>query len=104
MTGLPTRFGGIQYGTNFSTQPYFVTFPLPSLKGEAALPLMVQLYVNGVLKIPQEVPPGPFTVPAVPVVMGAGQATMVVQDMLGRQQVISAPFYATSNLLKSWSG
>ena len=101
MTGLPTRFGGIQYGTNFSTQPYYVTFPLPTLKGEAALPSTVQLYVNGVLKSTQQVPPGPFTVPAVPVVTGAGQATMVVQDMLGRQQVISAPFYATSNLLKS---
>ncbi|MGH8281629.1 MAG: fimbria/pilus outer membrane usher protein, partial [Gammaproteobacteria bacterium] len=35
-----------------------------------------------------------------PVVTGAGQTTMVVQDMLGRTQVISAPFYATSNLLK----
>jgi outer membrane usher protein len=101
MTGLATRFGGIQYGTNFSTQPYTVTFPLPTLKGEAALPSTVQLYVNGILKSTQQVPPGPFTVPAVPVVTGAGQATMVVQDMLGRQQVISAPFYATSNLLKA---
>jgi outer membrane usher protein len=101
LTGLATRFGGIQYGTNFSTQPYFVTFPLPALKGEAALPSTVQLYVNGVLKSTQQIPPGPFTVPAVPVVTGAGQATVVVQDMLGRQQVISAPFYATSNLLKA---
>jgi outer membrane usher protein len=101
LTGLATRFGGIQYGTNFSTRPYFVTFPLPALKGEAALPSTVQLYVNGVLKSTQQVPPGPFTVPAVPVVTGAGQATVVVQDMLGRQQVISAPFYATSNLLKA---
>ena len=74
--------------------------PLPSLKGEAALPSTVQLYVNGVLKTPSRAT-GPFTVPAVPVVTGAGQATMVVQDMLGRQQVISAPFYAASNLLKS---
>jgi outer membrane usher protein len=101
LTGLATRFGGIQYGTNFSTRPYFVTFPLPALKGEAALPSTVQLYVNGMLKSTQQVPPGPFTVPAVPVVTGAGQATVVVQDMLGRQQVISAPFYATSNLLKA---
>ena len=101
LTGLATRFGGIQYGTNFSTQPYFVTFPLPSLKGEAALPSTVQLYVNGVLKSTQQVPPGPFSVPAVPVVTGAGQATVVVQDLLGRQQVINAPFYATSALLKA---
>jgi outer membrane usher protein len=101
LTGLATRFGGIQYGTNFSTQPYFVTFPLPALKGDAALPSTVQLYVNGVLRATQQVPPGPFTVPAVPVVTGAGQATVVVQDMLGRQQVISAPFYASSSQLKA---
>ena len=101
MTGLPVRMGGIEYGTNFATQPYFVAFPLPTLKGEAALPSTVQLYVNGLLKNTQQVPPGPFTVPAVPVVTGAGQATMVVQDILGRQQVISAPFYASSDLLKA---
>ncbi len=101
MTGLATHFGGIQYGTNYSTQPYFVSLPLPTLKGEAALPSTVQLYVNGVLKSTQQVPPGPFTVPAVPVVTGAGQATMVVQDMLGRQQVISAPFFTAANMLKA---
>ncbi|MGA9853152.1 MAG: fimbria/pilus outer membrane usher protein [Gammaproteobacteria bacterium] len=101
MTGLAVRMGGIQYGTNFSTQPYFVTFPLPALNGQAALPSTVQLYVNGVLKSTQQVPPGPFTVPAVPVVTGAGQAMMVVQDMLGNQQVINASFYATSTLLKA---
>jgi outer membrane usher protein len=100
MAGLATRFGGIQYGTNFSTQPYYIAFPLPTLKGEAALPSTVQLYVNGMLKSTQQVPPGPFTVPAVPVVTGAGQTTMVVQDILGRQQVISTPFYAAPNMLK----
>lgn len=101
MTGLPVRLGGVQYGTNFATRPYFITFPLPVIGGQAALPSTVQLYVNGVLKKSQQVPPGPFSVPAVPVVTGPGTATLVVRDLLGREQVISESFYASSNLLKS---
>jgi len=101
MTGLAVRMGGIQYGTNFATRPYFITFPLPTIGGQAALPSTVQLYVNGLLKETQQVPPGPFSIPAVPVVTGPGTATVVVQDMLGREQVITSSFYASSNLLKS---
>lgn len=101
MTGLAVRLGGIQYGTNFATRPYFITFPLPVIGGQAALPSTVQLYVNGVLKKSQQVPPGPFSVPAVPVVTGPGTATLVVRDLLGREQVISESFYASSNLLKA---
>ncbi len=101
MTGLAVRMGGIQYGTNFTTQPYFITFPLPTIGGQAALPSTVQLYVNGLLKETQQVPPGPFSIPAMPVVTGPGTATIVVQDMLGREQVISSSFYASSDLLKS---
>ena len=100
LTGQAVRFGGIQYGTNFSTQPYLITFPLPMISGQTALPSTAQLYVNGVLKSTQQLPPGPFVVPAVPVVTGAGTATIVVQDILGRQQIINLPFLATSQLLK----
>jgi outer membrane usher protein len=101
LTGLPVPFGGVQYGTNFATRPYFITFPLPVIGGQAALPSSVQLYVNGVLKESKQVPPGPFSVPAVPVVTGPGTATLVVRDLLGREQVISESFYASSNLLKA---
>ncbi|MDE2345440.1 MAG: fimbrial biogenesis outer membrane usher protein, partial [Gammaproteobacteria bacterium] len=100
MTGLAVRMGGIQYGTNFATRPYFINFPLPTIGGQAAVPSTVQLYVNGLLKETQQVPPGPFSIPAVPVVTGPGTATIVVQDMLGHQQVITSSFYASENLLK----
>lgn len=100
-TGLAVRLGGLQYGTNFATRPYFVTFPLPTIGGQAALPSTVQLYVNGLLKESRQVPPGPFSVPAVPAVTGPGTATLVVRDMLGREQVITESFYASSNLLKA---
>src|SRR3546814_6682631 len=36
--GLPLRYGGIRFGRNFEVQPGFVTLPMPSLNGSAALP------------------------------------------------------------------
>jgi outer membrane usher protein len=36
--GTPVRFGGVQYATNFNTQPGFFTQPLQSFTGQAALP------------------------------------------------------------------
>lgn len=38
--------------------------------------------------------------PAVPVVTGPGQVTLVVRNALGREQVITTAFYASSRLLK----
>jgi outer membrane usher protein len=99
MTGLAVRFGGVQYGTNFATQPGLATLPLPSIGGSAAVPSTVQLYVNGVLQRTQDVQPGPFIVPTVPVSSGPGTITLVVRDLLGREQVVTAPFYAANTLL-----
>ena len=36
--GRAVRFGGIQFGTNFSTQPGFITYPMQSVAGQAVLP------------------------------------------------------------------
>jgi outer membrane usher protein len=47
-----------------------------------------------------EVPTGPFSIPDLPVVTGQGQVQLVVRDLLGREQVITDSFYASSRLLK----
>src|SRR5262249_47688121 len=60
--GGAVRFGGLQWGTNFATQPGLVTMPLPSIGGESALPSTLELYVNNALRVRQDVPEGPFTV------------------------------------------
>lgn len=99
-TALAVRMGGIKYGTNFSTRPYFVTFPMPGLRGSAALPSTVDLYVNGLLKGSEQVPAGPFSVPTVPVETGPGKARLVVHNALGQAEVITTSFYASSSLLK----
>jgi outer membrane usher protein len=99
--GRSVRFGGIQYGTNFSTQPTLVTTPLLSAKGEAVVPSTVDVFVNGQPVASEQVRPGPFQIDGVPAINGAGQMQVVVTDALGRQQVVSQPYYAGTSLLRS---
>lgn len=98
--GRPVRFGGIQWGTDFTTRPDFVSFPMPALAGEAALPSTLDLYVDNALRLSSDVSPGPFTIDDVPVVSGEGQISVVVRDLLGREQVITQPYYASTELLR----
>ena len=98
--GGAIRFGGVQWATNFSTQPGFTSFPLPGMSGEAALPSTVDLYVNNALRMSREVPSGPFSIEDLPVTTGQGDARLVVTDILGREQIITQPFYATPRLLQ----
>jgi outer membrane usher protein len=98
--GRAIRFGGLQFGTNFATRPEFVPFPLPSMSGEAAVPSVVDVYVNNSLAASSNVPAGPFSVQDVPVVTGDGQIRLVVRDALGREQVIAQDFYTSTALLR----
>lgn len=97
--GRSVRFGGIQFGTNFSTQPAFVTFPPQSATGQAVLPSTVDVFVNNALITRQNVPPGPFSISNLPVINGAGEVQLVMTDLLGRQQIVTRPFYGSQDLL-----
>jgi outer membrane usher protein len=99
--GRSARFGGVQFGTNFSTQPTLVTTPLLSAQGEAIVPSTVDVFVNGRRVASEDVPPGPFTIDRLPPITGAGQMQVVVTDALGRQQVVSQPYYAGQTLLRA---
>ncbi|WP_218813706.1 fimbria/pilus outer membrane usher protein [Rickettsiella endosymbiont of Dermanyssus gallinae] len=94
------RFAGVQYATNFNTQPNLVTFPLPGYEGEAAIPSTVDVFVNSVLNQQQIVNNGPYIFNNIPVISGAGTVNIVTQDLLGRSQVVSFPYYASPLLLK----
>lgn len=94
------RFAGVQWGNNFDLHPELVTLPLLSMAGEAELPSTVEVYVNDALRLRENIEPGPFDIDQIPVVTGAGQARVVVTDILGRQQVITQDFYASNQLLR----
>jgi outer membrane usher protein len=98
--GQAVRFAGVQYGRNFATQPGFVTIPLQSASGVAVLPSTVDIYINNALSAQRQVPPGPFAIRDLPVVTGSGQITMVVRDLLGREQVVTQAFTSSLQLLR----
>ena len=99
--GRPVRFGGIQYGTNFNTRPGFITFPLQAASGVAALSSVVDVFVNGNRVGEQSVKPGPFSITNIPPITGQGDIQLVVRDAAGREQVITQPFYASTQLLRA---
>ena len=98
--GRSIRFGGVQYGTNFSLQPDLITYPLQGFSGTAVVPSTVDVFVNGSRIAAQPVESGPFTLNNVPLVSGAGDVQLVIRDAFGQQQVITQPFYANRRLLR----
>lgn len=100
MWGNVVGFAGFQIGTKFSTQPRFVSYPLPSIEGTARMPSVVDLYINNALVYRREVPTGAFDINALPALNGQGEMSLVTTDLLGRQQVVALPYYASSNLLR----
>jgi outer membrane usher protein len=97
----PIRMGGLQVRTDFGLQPGLVTFALPTVTGQAALPSTADVLVNGVRQFSQQVTPGPFQLRQPPTVTGAGTIDVAVQDALGHQTITSLPFYVSPDLLET---
>ena len=95
----PARYGGLRWGRDFGMRPGFITFPQVSLSGEAALPSTVEVLVNNARRMSLPVAPGPFELPNVPVITGAGELNLVVRDLLGRETVVQQSYYASPRLL-----
>jgi len=100
ISGRSVYFGGVQFAKNFSLQPGFVTQPIPTVTGLSAAPSTVELYVNDALRQTSKVPSGPFSIDNFPALTGAGEARVVVRDILGRETVITQPFFSNANLLE----
>ena len=97
----PFRYGGVQWGTRFALQPGYISYPTPTLRGSAALPSAVEVYVNDTLRYQGRTDAGPFAVSNVPVLTGAGEMRFATTDALGVQRVVVAPYYVSSNLLRA---
>jgi outer membrane usher protein len=94
------RMGGFQLSRDFHVRPDLITVPLPSFAGTAAVPSAVDLFVDGYRRQSTTTAPGRFVLDNIPVVNGAGQATIVTTDAVGRQVSATIPFYVSSELLK----
>lgn len=95
----PARYAGLRFSRDFSLQPGYITFPLPTITGSAALPSTVDLLINNQRIQSTAVSPGPFQLNNVPTITGAGDINLVVTDALGVQRVITQRYYASPRLL-----
>jgi outer membrane usher protein len=95
----PIHLEGAQVRSDFSMRPDLVTFPLPSVAGSAAVPSTVTVLTDGNLVVSSQVDAGPFEIPQLPVISGAGTISMTVTNALGQQLTVTQPFYASSALL-----
>lgn len=93
------RMAGLQWRSNFELRPDLVTFPVSQVGSSAVVPSAVSLYVNGVRRYDTEVPAGPFVINQPPGITGAGVATLVTRDALGRHVTTSVPLYVDTRLL-----
>lgn len=99
--GRPARFGGIQYATNFRTDPGFVTFPRPVIGGLADQDSVVDVFIDNARRVSTDVPAGPFQLDNLPGVTGAGEVQLRVIDLLGREQIITQSYYVSPRLLQA---
>jgi outer membrane usher protein len=93
------RLGGIQWRKNFALRPDLVTYPVASVRGTAAVPTAVSLYVNGMQQLDTEVPSGPFVIDQIGGLNGAGQASIVTRDALGRSVATTLPLYIDARMM-----
>lgn len=94
------RVAGIQVARNFSLRPDLITYPVPEFFGQAAVPSTVDLFINSNRMASHRVNPGPFSLQTMPYINGAGTATIVTRDVLGREVSEDVAFYISNELLK----
>lgn len=97
----PVRYGGVQFGTDFSLQPQFIPYPVGNLTGSAALPSTIEVYQHGQLQTSRQVPAGRFELTDIPIINGNGDLQLVVRNALGQRVVLSQSVYGSSQRLRS---
>lgn len=93
------RMGGFQWRKNFQLRPDLLTFPVASLDGTALVPSSLNLLINGVQQYSASVPSGPFVLNQVAGINGAGLATVITRDALGRSVATTLPLYVDTRML-----
>lgn len=98
--GRPVRIGGVGLGTRFSMHPAFVSFAMPTVRGEAVLPSTIDVLVNQNRVASVQVPAGPFEWSQLPTLTGRGDLQLSVTDLMGRKTEIVQPYLVSDQLLR----
>ena len=95
----PVRMGGLQAERDFGIRPDLVTSPLANLRGTAAVPSTLDIFVNGSKTFSQDVPQGPFEINRLPVISSQGTAQIVLTDPSGRKTITEQSVFSSPLLL-----
>jgi outer membrane usher protein len=98
--GASVRMAGLQYQRNFATSPLLITYPTADVTGTAVVPSTVDIYINNAKAYSTPVRPGPFSVQNLPVPVGAGNVSVVVRDVFGKESTAVVPYVRYDSMLR----
>ena len=98
-TSRSVRLAGFQVTTDFTVRPDLVTYPVPQLSGNAAVPSTVDILINGSRVGEGRVAAGDFAVSGAPIITGSGTVDVVLRDALGRETRTKFNVYGVRTLL-----
>ncbi|OTG91617.1 fimbria/pilus outer membrane usher protein [Acinetobacter sp. ANC 3813] len=101
-TGLNQSFyfGGLSFGTNFTSRSGFTYWNTPSIQGSALTQSSVDLIINGAQAYSGRVNPGQFSIDSNIGFNGLGSADIIVKDVLGNTKVQSMDIFVNQRLLR----
>ncbi len=94
-----TRFGGVQYSSNFAIRPGIITRPLIDFNGVVESPTDISVYSNTQQIYNAEAKTGNFDINNIPITTGSGDLLVKLKDITGKIQTIIIPYYNTPVLL-----
>ena len=97
----PVRLGGVRVARSFKLRPDVITTPLPSISGSAAVPTVLDVYVNNIRVHSGEISPGPFEIHNIPAISSAGVARVVMRDAAGKEIVTEKKFFSSPQLMRA---
>jgi outer membrane usher protein len=96
----PVNFTGFQVKRNFGLQTGFVSQPTYDLKGSAAAPSALDVYIDNRKVMSSYIPAGPFSLKNLVGLEGASNARIVTRDAFGQEQVLTETLLGGPELLK----
>ncbi len=80
-------FAGLHLASEYRADQTFVTHGLPTVRGIANAPSLVEVYVDNILQLRQEVLAGPFTIDDLPAEAADTDVVLVITDARGNRTV-----------------
>jgi outer membrane usher protein len=91
--GNSVNMGGLSISKRYGLDPYFVRNPLQNIRGLAATPSQLELYVDGQRVRSEQIQPGAFELRNFLDYGGATTAQVVLRDAFGQVQRFDYSFY-----------